>query len=884
MLPKYSYRLIVLPALLFVCRLYAGEVTGLVTDESGSPLPFAAIYVQESGTGTTTNADGYYQLRLSPGAYTLVYQYLGYKTEVRSLRVGSGNMRQDVQLNPQPLDLGTVEVYEGREDPAYTIMRKAIAKATYHRQQIETYTAQVYIKGSGRIKDTPFFLRKAIEKEGIDSTVAFTSESVSEISYQRPNIFKEKVISVYSQGEDNGSSPNGYINSSFYQTEVVETISPLSPKAFAYYKFEFEGSYMDRGYEVNKIKVIPRSRGEGVFEGTIYIVEDWWSIHSLDLMTFKLGFTFRLKQVYAPVDDKAWLPVTHRIEVEGGILGINFEYNYLATVSNYNITLNPDLPQEFEVVDENTDQKALTELEQKRRQNAQTAEIQEKLSSGQTVTRKELRKMMKEYEKQEVQEQKEPEVVEQVEFTVDSMASKRDSLYWADIRPVPLTTYELKGYHRSDSIAKVETTQTSEGGDGSIEIGVSNKRKKNHKFGLTDLVVGNSYPLSKGHRLIYESQWDKVQFNPVEGFHLYNNLRYRGNLSKKDQLEATFTPRYAFARNAFSGKGALEWSKKLEHGRRSLSLEGGRYIYQYNERKPLSELVNTYLNLFAETNYIRLYEKDYLRQQWTQPLGERWRWTQQLEWAKRYTLMNNTSQTWFPKADRGYASNIPVNEEIIIGPGSTQTAVFGSVRIEGEPWQKYKIRNGNKEAIDHSSPTVSLSYTHGFPNIGNSTVNFDRLDAGIQHKWRWGARGIIDAKLEAGVFLNNKNVGFQDFRHFTGNRTGLVTVDPVGSFRLLDYYRFSTQDKYLNAHLHYQFKKLLVTQIPQVWMLGMKENVFVNYLTTPQAGHYVEMGYSIDNIFRFLRVETAVSFRNGRYLDWGILLGVASNIGNFNIN
>ena len=112
-----------------------------------------------------------------------------------------------------------------------------------------------------------------------------------------------------------------------------------------------------------------------------------------------------------------------------------------------------------------------------------------------------------------------------------------------------------------------------------------------------------------------------------------------------------------------------------------------------------------------------------------------------------------------------------------------------------------------------------------------------------------------------------------------GNRVPIATSDPVGSFRLLDYYRNSTMDKYAAVHLHYQFRKFLFTQIPEVWIMGIKENLFVNYLATPTSKNYTEVGYSIDNIFRIFRIEAAASFRDGKYEDWGILLGIASNLG-----
>ena len=116
-------------------------------------------------------------------------------------------------LVPQPVELEGVVVSSDREDPAYTIMRKAIAKAKYHTQQIDSFSANVYIKGSGRLKGVPGLFRKRIEKElakeGIDSTTAFTIESISELEYKRPNQYKERVISVRTVGDDQQYEPRG---------------------------------------------------------------------------------------------------------------------------------------------------------------------------------------------------------------------------------------------------------------------------------------------------------------------------------------------------------------------------------------------------------------------------------------------------------------------------------------------------------------------------------------------------------------------------------------------------------------------------------------------------------------------------------------------------
>ena len=55
-------------------------VSGTVTDESGEPLVGVTVMVKNTTTGTTTDAQGHFQLSVEPGA-TLVFSYLGYNTQ-----------------------------------------------------------------------------------------------------------------------------------------------------------------------------------------------------------------------------------------------------------------------------------------------------------------------------------------------------------------------------------------------------------------------------------------------------------------------------------------------------------------------------------------------------------------------------------------------------------------------------------------------------------------------------------------------------------------------------------------------------------------------------------------------------------------------------------
>ena len=237
-------------------------------------------------------------------------------------------------------------------------------------------------------------------------------ESVSEVKYTRPNKWEEKVISIHSDGKDNNTSPNRFIFGSFYESEIAGTISPLSPKSFSSYRFEYLGTFKDREYEISRIRVTPRSRGDNVVEGIINIVEDDWAIHSMDVVTIKLGITFGIMSMYAPIQDKAWLPVSHQFKVDGKIFGFEFTGKYLSTLSNYSIQLNPELyvePEQMEVVDEKLDKQHAKQIQQQHSKDVQ--ELQKRLESGKEITRKELKTLMRDYEKQERLQQDEPDIL-----------------------------------------------------------------------------------------------------------------------------------------------------------------------------------------------------------------------------------------------------------------------------------------------------------------------------------------------------------------------------------------------------------------------------------------------------------------------------------------
>ncbi len=851
----------------FSITSFSGGIKGTIRDENGDLLPFATIYVKELETGTSTNSDAFYEIRLAPGDYNIVYQYVGYESVTKSISVESDFITIDVALKTQTMVLQDVQVYAGKEDPAYTIMRKAIAKAKWHSQQIDKYTATVYIKGKGQLKDSPFFLRKTLEKEGIEEGRVFINESVTEIEYIRPNTYVENVISIYSVGDDQNTNPNGYVEGSFYDPEVAKSISPLSPKAFSYYRFEYDGTFKDQGYEVSKIRVTPRSRGDNVFQGYIQIVEDYWSIHSLDLKTTKLGIGFRVKQIYAPVMERVWLPVTHDVGVEGKVLGFEFEGAYLATVSNYDVTLNPDLDVDIEVIDEKVEEELAEELEGKF-EKKETSEIQQLLESGEEVTRKQLNKVIRAYEKSEFKELENPEIIGNRTMKIDSMAYDRDSAYWAKLRPIPLTKDEAKGYKTADSLATIRKMEAE--GD------TLNRKRNSGAFNLYDILLGDRYKITD--KTYFQIHTPQSYYNTVEGFNVDYRLSFSKTFENGNWLSFGPTARYAFAREKLSGIFSTQLGLGEREKRTDLTIRGGRYISQINRDEPIHPLVNTFMALFFERNYMKIYEKDFVEFKYRKKINSKLNLRFGVAYEKRYELTNNTSYRFFDAEGERFTPNAPFNESITSTSFPDHEALTVDMQLNYKPWQKFRIYNDKKYAVDGSSPLFELDYRKGIPSVGNASIDYDLLEVGVQYDFNIGVRGLVDLKLKAGKFLTRDSLSFIDYKHFLGNRTPFATASPVGSYRLLDYYKYSTNDKYFTANVHYQFRKFLLTQIPLVRLSGVRESFFTNYLANDLTTSYVELGYGINYILRIFRLEAVTSFEGGKYRDFGVRLGVAANL------
>lgn len=85
-------------------------LSGKITDQHGTPLSLVTIAVENTTSGTYTDDNGRYSLKVSPGKCTLVVSLIGYQT-VRSTSNIQQNKTLNFTLEESAVTLNSVEVY-----------------------------------------------------------------------------------------------------------------------------------------------------------------------------------------------------------------------------------------------------------------------------------------------------------------------------------------------------------------------------------------------------------------------------------------------------------------------------------------------------------------------------------------------------------------------------------------------------------------------------------------------------------------------------------------------------------------------------------------------------------------------------------------------------
>ena len=140
--------------LLLVGSLHAQKLLkGTVTDELGSPIPHAKVFVKNS-TELRTVADvyGYYEMRLIPDEYFLFFSASGYDTREAYVTVSETAVTKDMVLFPTKIqNIQDINVSVKKSNPGRDIMLKVVARRDQTSPWNYPHIVHGYIKATEKI-------------------------------------------------------------------------------------------------------------------------------------------------------------------------------------------------------------------------------------------------------------------------------------------------------------------------------------------------------------------------------------------------------------------------------------------------------------------------------------------------------------------------------------------------------------------------------------------------------------------------------------------------------------------------------------------------------------------------------------------------------------
>ena len=839
---KQSFSLVFFFSLLMHSAL-AGRVSGTVTDDKGNILPYASVFIKGTSLGTTSNNNGKYFLNLPDGRYTIVCQYVGYARQEKILDLGTESRILNFRLSLQQTTMKEIVVQAGAEDPAYAIIRHAIKKRKSYENPIDSFTCEAYIKTLLKTRTLPSRImgknfsdqdRKALGVDSVGRGIIYLSESLTKISFKKPDRIKLEVIS----GRESGTNGFGFnfptfIN--FYNNNVNVFITQLSPRGYVspiaegaldYYKYKYLGSFTEDGKEINKIRVIPKRRFEPLFSGTINITEGDWRIHSLNLTLTKeyeleIVDTLNIRQIQVPLTNNIWRTQNQIVNFSFKKFGIDATGNILNVYNKYDL--------------------------------------------GPKFRKKYFNNVVVKY---------------------DTAVNKKNRAYWDSLRPVPLEPEEIEDYRVKDSIYKTNHDSAS-----SKRV-IDSLRKLQGNVTVKNILINGvkRSDYHPDHPFSFETQplLPKLEYNTVEGFVINGEVRLlKENISSGNSIEFIPHIRYGFSNTRLNAWGTLNFNRKKavfdmtggSQSRSSWSLSGGKRVSQFNPENPISPLINEIYTLFFRKNYMKIYENAYGSVRYSTRLDNGLRISGSVLYEDRIPLNNTSNFSFFGNKEVQFSPNYPVEKLIV--PMARHQALIAGIDLQFKPGQRYIEFPDNRLAIGSKYPTLALSYRKGIPDIFGSDVDYDKWQFSIWDNLNLKLRGEFKYRFSIGGFFNTRQLFIPDYQHFNGNQT-FYAGPYLNSFQIAPYYANSTTAAfYAVGHIEHHFNGMITNKIPLLrnlqWNLVAGSNAF--YVS--RTNNYVEVFGGLENILKIFRVDVVVSYLDGKTGQIGVRLGFDGLFGGF---
>lgn len=395
-------------ALLFFSNGFSQNVVhGFVKDVSNNqPLVFAHVLVNGGPYGTTTDLNGYFELKSSAPITTVKVKYIGYETKVFSVDASRDTLM--LKLQRSSTEIGEVTVLPG-ENPAERIMKNVVKNRKENDPgNLPFFSYKAYEKTIFTLSEDTAITNKRSKEDTMvvavrnlmDEQHIMISENVYERKF-RNGKYTDNVQATRFSGMKNpqfAMLASQMQSFSFYKDYFSlgqqAFLGPVSPNSWNQYFFTIEDTLQIEQDTVIILSYQPKKGKKfDALKGVLHInMTDFALINATATVVDNQGVEIVIQHKYEKLNDATWFPT--QLNTDFKMLGLNLGgFNIQGIGRTYNKEVN--LEEKVRAIDISTN----------------TLEL-------------------------------------------ESNAHKKDAAFWSAERETPLSEKELRTYQVIDSIGK----------------------------------------------------------------------------------------------------------------------------------------------------------------------------------------------------------------------------------------------------------------------------------------------------------------------------------------------------------------------------------------------------------------------------------------------
>jgi hypothetical protein len=784
-------------------------IRGKVTDAgSGDPLPFVNVVFKGTSIGGTTDFDGKFVIRALKPTDSVIASYIGYKARAKKIKKGVDQVI-NFQLEEELTNLQEVVVKAG-ENPAWEILRGVVRNRDLNdKRKLEAYEYDVYTKTEVDIDNiTEQFREKKVMKkiaavlDSVDRIVGedgkpvlplFITEGVSKFYYrEKPQLSTETIL----RSKINGVG----IDDGTMVTQLVGS-------TFQEYNF-----YQNWVPIINKNFVSPLADGWKLYYDydlldSLYLGNDYcYRIDFYPKSPLELAFTgsmwitkkeYALKQIDASIGKSANVNFIDRIKIQ----------------------------------QELTKTEAGQWLPLKNRVLINISELS-KNSVGL------LAKFYTSNKNFVINQPKEQSFYERRINVAEDATVYEEEKYWDTLRHEPLSSTERSVYQMIDTLKNIPVVKTY------TEI--------------FKAIVDGYYSLGKVEVGPYLRTFT---WNSVEGFRIQGGFKTNSKFSKKMMYGAMLA--YGFDDHRVKASGFAE--RIIDRKKwTTFNISARTDIIRLSIDDDLLSNNQLFLTAVRWGNYRRAYYFNEVFPQYRRDFFK--------GFTQRFAFRYHTFEPTYPFAYYKEPEDAAV-------PGSPTYSQFQSSEFFVE--SRYArdetyIQNGNERVSLglRKWPAITFRYTRGVQGLLGSDFDYNKFRLQIDKRIRMGLLGVGFMTI-AGEYIPDR-LPYPLLAVHLGNQSFLYSQY---AYNLMNFGEF-VSDRYVTIRYRQFLEGLLLNRIPLMnklkWRLVATTNIIYGELSqenrqmiasqTPDGqstyptGYfsgtpYVEVGYGVENIFHFFRVD-----------------------------